>query len=848
MGRLKPLALLAGILIAGITPSAAYYHFVHYLNSSAPYSPIPEKFDLRALPDKTVTFFVSDAGPTQYTATDSFASVLAEIRSAAQIWNSVATSDLRVAFGGLNTAGTSQSAPGGEVVFEELPPGLEAFAGPASKDGITKGPDGQFVPIQKSILHLNLDLTVKPGPSYMESFFTTVVHEMGHALGLQHTFTSATMSTAVTRATSRARPLDADDIAGISLLYPRGDFPSKYGSISGQVTSGGQGVHLASVVAILPGGSAVSTLSNPDGTYEIDGVPPGNYWVYVHPLPPTADIWYPRDPNGNPVPPSGPFVTTFYPGTSNPAQFSSVSVTEGATASGINFSVQPRSAVEVYDISSYSFFGSNPVQPAYLNANNSTSTQTVVANGPGITSGSNAAAGLSVQVLNGPEPASYTAYGSPNTSLAIYLQYSSPPAPGPEHLFFTLPDDIYVLPQAIQIVQNSPPAVTGLTSNSDGTVTVTGTAFQPDSRVFFDSIPAKVAVPYAAASNNSNSGSVSVIPPPGASNQVSTIIVFNADGQNSMFVQSQASFTFAYPQSAAASAAISISALPQGVSAMLDITSSTMQFVDGLTSLGFGSGDVTVRRLWVLGPHHAIANVTVGPAALQRSTVGSVISGFQVYEQSIGFTVMKANPDLPLIGMPVPNAIAQLNSLFPGAYASIYGSNLAVSGATPTITIAGKSVPILYSSPTQINFQIPQDASTGPAVLKLNNGAIGAFPVVLQIDPPPPVITAASSASGAALDSSQTAALGDQITLTVTGMDPAVLSDSSRVTVTEGSLTIQSFTIQKGLAGSNALLIQFALDASLTGKQIPLAVALDGNVSLPVYINIEAPPATGSDS
>ena len=37
----------------------------------------------------------------------------------------------------------------------------------------------------------------------------------------------------------------------------------------------GQGVHMASVVAILPNGSAVSSLTNPDGHYEIDGLPPG---------------------------------------------------------------------------------------------------------------------------------------------------------------------------------------------------------------------------------------------------------------------------------------------------------------------------------------------------------------------------------------------------------------------------------------------------------------------------------------------------------------------------------------------------------------------------------------------
>jgi hypothetical protein len=136
--------------------------------------------------------------------------------------------------------------------------------------------------------------------------------------------------------------------------------------------------------------------------------------------------------------------------------------------------------------------------------------------------------------------------------------------------------------------------------------------------------------------------------------------------------------------------------------------------LNGLTTLGFGSSDVVVDQAWVLGPNRIVANITVAPAAAQTSTAVSVFSGFQFFEQPSGFQIQAANPNLPVIGLPVPNASALQNSVYPGATASMYGVNLVTGSATPTITVGGLSASIGYASPGQINFTIPAGVPTGP--------------------------------------------------------------------------------------------------------------------------------------
>ena len=174
--RARTAAVLLALAIAAM-PAQAYYHYIHYLNGNFG-TPVYEKFDLTALPNKTITFLVADTGPKNYGANDDFASVLSQIQQAAAAWNSVDSSDLRVAFGGLESQGQTENGPGGDVVFLDLPPGILGLGGtnvPTNATPVNDTSGKPFFPIARSIIQLNDDTSEAPGPSYLEGFFTTAV-------------------------------------------------------------------------------------------------------------------------------------------------------------------------------------------------------------------------------------------------------------------------------------------------------------------------------------------------------------------------------------------------------------------------------------------------------------------------------------------------------------------------------------------------------------------------------------------------------------------------------------------------------------------------------------------------
>jgi uncharacterized protein (TIGR03437 family) len=839
--RLKRWAIAAGGLLVASSASG-YYHFVHFFNSSPPYAPVLEKFDLSRVPDRTVRFYIAREGPAALAPGDSFESVISQIRAAAAAWNEVPTSELRLAFGGLaGEEGRAGATPAIDVLFDEIPPGLIALGGPTTRGELAADQNGSFIPITRSVVILNRDLSGQRSAS--EAFFLTAVHEIGHALGLQHTLTSSVMSTSITRATSKARPLAADDLAGISLLYPAAQWRRTTASIAGRVTLAGNGVHLASVVAISPQGAAVSALTNPDGTYRIEGLPPGTYYVYAHPLPPPiygevspANIVLPRDAADTPIQPGPYFETEFYPAAKSVETARAVVVRNGETLEGIDFAVRARSGVDLYAISAYSFPASVPVPQGFLAL--SSSRRFLVVSGIGLSTGTGPVPGLSASVIGGSAvvpPGGLQPYAPDPRFVQINLDFHPFSGTGPRHLLFSLNNDIHVRPAGFHLVNSSPPAISQLVRAAapDGrsAVAIQGQNLSAATRVYFDGVPGVVL--------NASENTLLVEPPPARSQHRATVVLANQDGQSSWYIHGADSPVFDYEAKTAGLAILSMTSLPAGVEALVEVAGVNTRFAAGRTELGLGSKDVVVRGLWVLGPARLLANVRVGETAVGVWPV-TVVDGLEVISAGT-LQVGPADGRTTLVA-PVRDAATGRLGPYPGGTASVRASRLpaAIAASALSLTVNDQPAAVRSLEGDTILFEVPASVTPGVAVLRLRTSQGEAYPIAFTVLPPPPQVLAIIAAPDQPVGPSRPARPGDLIRLQVARLgEPGEAIGPERVKIDVGGARHAAERVI-AIAGRPELHeVQFFLGTSApAGDAVPLVVLVDGRESLPVTLPV----------
>lgn len=246
-------------------------------------------------PRMPIRYFVTDRGVSGVTSLE-FQQTLTR---AFATWAAVPSVQVSSEFVGFTSASPVQG-DGATVLGFQNRPDMERTLGATSFLIDTTTGD-----IVESDIYFNSAFAWSVAPQGQTNVFdleSIALHEIGHLHGLAHSALGETevrpggrrvlaaesvmFPVAFSPGDISDRKLRADDIAGISDIYPAAGSTRKTGSISGKVTKSGRGVLGAHVVAFdqrtgkLIGGFSLSD----DGTFVIAGLDPGPHVLRVEPL------------------------------------------------------------------------------------------------------------------------------------------------------------------------------------------------------------------------------------------------------------------------------------------------------------------------------------------------------------------------------------------------------------------------------------------------------------------------------------------------------------------------------------------------------------------------------------
>ncbi len=137
--------------------------------------------------------------------------------------------------------------------------------------------------------------TATPTPTGDFDVQSVATHEIGHALGLDHSGIAAAVMYPFGDVGAGPRTLAVDDSAGIAFLYPAAALSTSTGTISGQVTMSGKGIFASHVIAIdtTTGDAVIDGLTDMQGNYKLIGLPASpsgtSYNILALPLAPDAN-------------------------------------------------------------------------------------------------------------------------------------------------------------------------------------------------------------------------------------------------------------------------------------------------------------------------------------------------------------------------------------------------------------------------------------------------------------------------------------------------------------------------------------------------------------------------------
>jgi uncharacterized protein (TIGR03437 family) len=306
---------------------------------------------------------------------------------------------------------------------------------------------------------------------------------------------------------------------------------------------------------------------------------------------------------------------------------------------------------------------------------------------------------------------------------------------------------------------------------------------------------------------------------------------------------------------------------PQTISVVLTVTAppsiapspATLSFNAGLNSnppsqtltinnSGGGTLGVTVTTSTASGGNWLVATPSTGTAPLSLTVsaaastlaagnyqgtitiTGTAPSGAQNSPQNVAVTLTVGAPVISKGGVVNAASYAANASVAPGSIGSIFGGLFAATPAnagTPLPTNLGgvqvllngnatPAVPLFYVSPTQINFQMPVEATASTATLTVVSAGLASLPITVNTAAVYPgifTVNGAGSGLAAALNTDYSpnsttnpAPAGAGILLYVTGLgatNPAVATGQAGATVPPLNQTVITPTVMIGGVSAN---------------------------------------------